>query len=219
MNPLSFFHIGDRVLVCNSRPGVLKYKGPTTFAGGFWAGVELDTPRGNHNGTFRGVKYFTCKKNHGVLVRAEDVTHPSREWCSYLNTGAHQESFSDEDPPNGQNGTNGNRPSRPSGNRQGIKKDSQTNPAHDPSAQKQICHQEPCENDATRDSSNELSSCSRSSEKSPLKVSHSNKLATPQKLPGYSIPTSCYTPQQQQPINTTQSTWDTIEITEHPNSY
>ncbi|KAG9261905.1 hypothetical protein AMEX_G25518 [Astyanax mexicanus] len=171
-DPLSFFHIGDRVLVCNSRPGVLKYKGPTTFAGGFWAGVELDTPRGNHNGTFRGVKYFTCKKNHGVLVRAEDVTHPSREWCSYLNTGAHQESFSDEDPPNGQNGTNGNRPSRPSGNRQGIKKDSQTNPAHDPSAQKQICHQEPCENDATRDSSNELSSCSRSSEKSPLKVDH-----------------------------------------------
>lgn len=171
-DPLSFFHIGDRVVVCNSRPGVLKYKGPTAFAGGFWAGAELDTPKGNHNGTFRGVKYFTCKKNHGVLVRAEDVTHLSREQCSRLNTGVHEESFSDEDPPNGQNGTNGNRPSGPSGNGQGIQKDSQTNSAHNPSALKQICHQEPCENEAARDSSNELSSCSRSSEKSPLKVDH-----------------------------------------------
>ncbi|XP_072520926.1 uncharacterized protein [Salminus brasiliensis] len=171
-DPLSSFHIGDRVLVCNSRPGVLKYKGPTAFAGGFWAGVELDTPKGNHNGTFRGVKYFTCKKNHGVLVREEDVTHQSREQCSHLNRSGNEDSFSDEDPPNGQNGTNGNGPSGPSGNGQGIKKDSQNSSAHDPSAVKQICHQEPCENGTTRDSSNDLSSCSRSSEKSPLKVDH-----------------------------------------------
>ncbi|KTG02167.1 hypothetical protein cypCar_00017950 [Cyprinus carpio] len=70
-DPLSSFQIGDRVLVCNSRPGVLKYKGLTVFANGFWAGVALDAPNGNHNGTFRGVKYFSCDKSHGVLTDFE----------------------------------------------------------------------------------------------------------------------------------------------------
>lgn len=160
-DPLSSFHIGDRVLVCNSRPGVLKYKGLTEFAGGFWAGVALDTPNGNHNGTFRGVKYFTCEKNHGVLVRAEDVTHLHREHCSDLKSGLDEDSFSDEDPSHGQDGKKVN---KPSGNGQGR---------HDPSAPKPNCQQEQCETEAIREMSNELTSCSTSSEKSPLKVSHS----------------------------------------------
>ncbi|KAI4880019.1 hypothetical protein NFI96_018965, partial [Prochilodus magdalenae] len=168
-DPLSSFHIGDRVLVCNSRPGILKYKGSTAFAGGFWAGVELDTPNGNHNGTFRGVTYFTCDKNHGVLVRAEDITHLYRDHCSGLNTHVDDDTFSDEDPPNGQDGKSGN---RTSDNGQGIHKDSQRCCGCDQSAPKQTSQQEACENDATKDTSNELSSGSRSSEKSPFKVDH-----------------------------------------------
>ncbi|XP_052413202.1 centrosome-associated protein 350 [Carassius gibelio] len=98
-DPLSFFQIGDRVLVCNSRPGVLKYKGLTAFANGFWAGVALDAPIGNHNGTFRGVKYFSCEKSHGVLVRAEDITHIHREHRSDVETGVDEDLFSDEEQP------------------------------------------------------------------------------------------------------------------------
>lgn len=96
-DPLSSFQIGDRVLVCNSRAGVLRYKGPAAFADGFWAGVALDNPNGNHNGTFRGVKYFGCDKSHGVLVRAEDVSHVRREHGSDVETGVDEDLFSDEE--------------------------------------------------------------------------------------------------------------------------
>ncbi|XP_067294129.1 uncharacterized protein [Pseudorasbora parva] len=98
-DPLSSFQIGDRVLVCNSRPGVLKYKGLTAFANGLWAGVALDNPNGNHNGTFRGVTYFSCDKSHGVLVRAEDITHVHREHSSDVETGVDEDPFSDDEPP------------------------------------------------------------------------------------------------------------------------
>eukprot|EP00063_Salmo_salar_P041641 XP_014016476.1 PREDICTED: uncharacterized protein LOC106580198 isoform X1 [Salmo salar] len=94
------FDIGDRVLVCLSRPGVLKYKGPAAFAGGLWAGVVLDRPEGNHNGTFRGVKYFRCDRNCGVLVRAEDISPLRGTQDSDLDTEAEEDPFSDEEPPN-----------------------------------------------------------------------------------------------------------------------
>ncbi|XP_057184234.1 centrosome-associated protein 350 isoform X2 [Triplophysa rosa] len=97
-DPLSSCQIGDRVVVCNSRAGVLKYKGLAAFADGFWAGVALDTPNGNHNGTFRGVKYFSCEESHGVLVRAEDVSHIHREHGSDVETGVDEDPFSDEEP-------------------------------------------------------------------------------------------------------------------------
>jgi len=98
-DPLSYFQIGDRDIVCNSKPGGLKYKGLTAFANGFWAGVALDNPNGNHNGTFRGVKYFSCDKSHGVLVRAEDIADIHREHSSDVETGKDEDTFSDEEPP------------------------------------------------------------------------------------------------------------------------
>ncbi|XP_066511062.1 centrosome-associated protein 350-like [Hoplias malabaricus] len=168
-DPLSSFQIGDRLIVCNSRTGVLKYKGPTAFAKGFWAGVALDTPNGNHNGTFRGVRYFTCEKKHGVLVRAEDVTHLHRDHCSALNEHMDEDTFSDKDPPNGQNGRNDN---QPPGNGRMTSKDSHSSSGLDLSAPKQTGQQDPCGNDATKETSNELSSGSQSSEKSPLQVDH-----------------------------------------------
>ncbi|XP_055742046.1 uncharacterized protein LOC129825935 isoform X3 [Salvelinus fontinalis] len=94
------FDIGDRVLVCLSRPGVLKYKGQAAFAGGLWAGVVLDRPEGNHNGTFRGVKYFRCDRNCGVLVRAEDISPLRGTQDSDLDTEPEEDPFSDEEPPN-----------------------------------------------------------------------------------------------------------------------
>lgn len=49
--------IGDRVIVSSmqgSKTGVLKYQGPTDFAGGEWYGVELDEPIGKNDGSVCG---------------------------------------------------------------------------------------------------------------------------------------------------------------------
>lgn len=165
-DPLSSFNIGDRVLVCNSRPGVLKYKGCTTFADGFWAGVALDTPNGNHNGTFQGVKYFTCEKSCGVLVKAKDISHLHRQHCNDADTGMDEDRFSDEDPSNNQDGINGNKPSGKGKRRQGGR---HCTPEHGSSALKQTFHQEPCENNEATD--NKSPTFSTASEKTPLKVS------------------------------------------------
>ncbi|XP_076854758.1 centrosome-associated protein 350 isoform X2 [Brachyhypopomus gauderio] len=169
LDPLFSFRIGDRVLVCKSRPGVLKYKGRASFAGGFWAGVALDTPTGSHGGTFRGVKYFTCEKGCGVLVRPEDISDLDREHCSDL--GVDEDSYSDENPPNEYP------PNEVSQKQNGDKigderpKKSQRFPGHVSLAPKQTCQQETYESTA-RIISNELWKCSRSVEKSPLKVDH-----------------------------------------------
>ncbi|KAJ8379776.1 hypothetical protein SKAU_G00005540 [Synaphobranchus kaupii] len=95
---LSSFRIGDRVLVCGSRLGQLRFKGTTSFASGHWAGVALDHPAGNHDGVFRGVRYFQCTKNCGVLVRAEDISRLHSEQESDQETRA-DDPFSDEEPP------------------------------------------------------------------------------------------------------------------------
>ncbi|KAM3911201.1 coiled-coil domain-containing protein 187 [Leptodactylus fuscus] len=74
-DPLSTFEIGDRVLVKLSKPGILKYKGLISFKEGWWAGVALDNPDGDNNGTFEGIRYFDCPKNCGVFVRPGQISH------------------------------------------------------------------------------------------------------------------------------------------------
>ncbi|XP_047674695.1 uncharacterized protein LOC113637617 isoform X2 [Tachysurus fulvidraco] len=160
-DPLSSFNIGDRVLVCNSRPGVLKYKGYTAFADGFWAGVALDIPNGNHNGTFRGVKYFTCQKSCGVLVRAEDISPLHVEHCNDPDAGMDEDTFSDEDPTNNQAMENGNKPSG-KGQRRQIGR--HCSHKHGSSTPNQTFQHEPCENDEVTD--NKLP-CS---ERTPLNI-------------------------------------------------
>lgn len=45
--------------------GTLRFCGSTEFAGGHWAGVELDDAEGKNNGSVAGVQYFTCPPRHG----------------------------------------------------------------------------------------------------------------------------------------------------------
>ncbi|OXB76355.1 UNVERIFIED_CONTAM: hypothetical protein H355_006766, partial [Colinus virginianus] len=77
-DPLSLFEIGDRVLVRQTQPGTLMFKGRTCFDSGHWAGVALDRAAGDHAGTYKGVKYFECAQHCGVFVRPDEISHISK---------------------------------------------------------------------------------------------------------------------------------------------
>ena len=53
---------------------VIKYVGRTGFASGIWIGLELRNPKGKHDGQVGGRRYFTCKPNHGVMIRPKMVS-------------------------------------------------------------------------------------------------------------------------------------------------
>ena len=53
---------------------VVKYVGHTDFAAGIWVGLELRNPRGKHDGTVEGRRYFTCKPKHGLMVKPSKVS-------------------------------------------------------------------------------------------------------------------------------------------------
>ena len=53
--------------------GVIRFIGQVVDKEGTWYGIELELPKGKHNGTSNGVTYFTCEDNHGVLLRAESL--------------------------------------------------------------------------------------------------------------------------------------------------
>jgi len=50
--------------------GVIRYLGPTAFAGGEWAGIELEAARGKNDGAVDGVSYFDCGAGRGLFVRS-----------------------------------------------------------------------------------------------------------------------------------------------------
>lgn len=67
---------GCQVLLTSSNEmGTVRYVGPTDFAAGIWLGLELRSPKGKNDGAVGDKRYFTCKPNHGVLVRASRVTY------------------------------------------------------------------------------------------------------------------------------------------------
>ncbi|XP_035756684.1 centrosome-associated protein 350 isoform X3 [Egretta garzetta] len=90
------FNIGDRVLVSKVQPGTLRFKGLTKFAKGFWAGVELDKPEGNNNGTYDGITYFDCKEKHGIFAPPQKISHIMESIDSHLDTNKDEDSFFDD---------------------------------------------------------------------------------------------------------------------------
>ncbi|XP_064382519.1 CAP-Gly domain-containing linker protein 4-like isoform X2 [Halichondria panicea] len=70
--------VGDRVVIdaSSSRPkyGTVRYGGRTEFQKGQWAGVELDADIGKNDGSYAGIKYFTCKEKYGIFVPMHRVS-------------------------------------------------------------------------------------------------------------------------------------------------
>jgi len=73
------FHIGDRVLVGGTKPGVIVFIGETHFSTGEWAGVKLDGPVGKNDGSVAGRRYFTCEVNHGIFARQSKLSRVTAE--------------------------------------------------------------------------------------------------------------------------------------------
>ncbi|XP_061331362.1 CAP-Gly domain-containing linker protein 4 isoform X3 [Pezoporus flaviventris] len=69
-------HEGSQVLLTSSNEmGTIRYIGPADFAPGIWLGLELRSAKGKNDGSVGEKRYFTCKLNHGVLVRPSRVTY------------------------------------------------------------------------------------------------------------------------------------------------
>lgn len=79
--------LGDRVIVSSqtagTKTGTLRFLGPTDFAAGEWAGVELDAPIGKNDGSVGDRKYFECKAKFGLFAPLHKVSLKA----IYLNTG------------------------------------------------------------------------------------------------------------------------------------
>ncbi|XP_008054187.1 CAP-Gly domain-containing linker protein 4 [Carlito syrichta] len=67
---------GAQVLLTSSNEMcTVRYVGPADFAPGTWLGLELRSAKGKNDGAVGDRRYFTCRPNHGVLVRPSRVTH------------------------------------------------------------------------------------------------------------------------------------------------
>jgi len=71
---IAHFEVGYRVTVRRKGSGTVRYVGPHHEDGTDRIGVELDEPRGPHNGTLKGHQYFTCEEKHGTLARPKNVS-------------------------------------------------------------------------------------------------------------------------------------------------
>ncbi|CAB0003410.1 unnamed protein product [Nesidiocoris tenuis] len=83
--PTGELKIGERVIVMSqqgSKAGVLRFKGPTSFAAGEWCGVELDDPLGKNDGTVEGVRRPSLARLHRRLPRPNrQHRHDPRSSC------------------------------------------------------------------------------------------------------------------------------------------
>ena len=71
--PTEVFVVGQRISIPgkDGALGCTRFVGQTSFMDGTWVGVELDAPIGKHDGTVDGVRYFSCKPLHGLMLRPE----------------------------------------------------------------------------------------------------------------------------------------------------
>ena len=49
--------------------GTVQFVGTTSFASGYWVGIELTSPLGKNDGSVQGQQYFKCSPKCGLFVR------------------------------------------------------------------------------------------------------------------------------------------------------
>ncbi|KAF8767861.1 Dynactin subunit 1 like protein [Argiope bruennichi] len=84
---MASFTIGDRVLILGKNAtGKIAFVGHTHFLDDLCFGVILDEPKGRNNGSFEGVRYFKCTRNHGIFVRACQLRRVSQHEIKIVKT-------------------------------------------------------------------------------------------------------------------------------------
>lgn len=59
--------------------GTLRFGGTTEFQTGQWAGIELDTEIGKNDGSYGGIRYFSCKPKFGLFVPMHRVSRDAKD--------------------------------------------------------------------------------------------------------------------------------------------
>eukprot|EP01083_Nonionella_stella_P085095 235745_1 len=67
------YNIGDIVCLVKDREGVIKFHGQIIGKEGTYYGVEVTFGEGKHSGTYKGTKYFSCKKKQGIFVEDRHI--------------------------------------------------------------------------------------------------------------------------------------------------
>ena len=76
--------LGDRVLVGGAKEGFLRYLGPTEFAKGIWAGVELEEPLGKNDGAVSGKRWVSSSFPLSLsLSPSLSFTHSLTHTCTH----------------------------------------------------------------------------------------------------------------------------------------
>lgn len=65
--------IGSKVTVANANNevatyGILRFVGELDGQDGIFCGVELGEPLGKNDGSYRGIKFFSCRPEHGLFL-------------------------------------------------------------------------------------------------------------------------------------------------------
>ncbi|PSN50244.1 hypothetical protein C0J52_02372, partial [Blattella germanica] len=80
-SPVTANHIGHRVCVGGTKVGILRYFGEIDLSNGIFCGVELDEPSGLNDGSVQGVRYFSCRPQHGIFAPVHIVRPlPGGSW-------------------------------------------------------------------------------------------------------------------------------------------
>ncbi|TKX20499.1 hypothetical protein C1H76_7309 [Elsinoe australis] len=66
--------VGQKVLLNDGRPAIIRFKGTTAFAPGDWIGVELEEASGKNDGSVQGERYFDCEDKHGMFLRSTGIS-------------------------------------------------------------------------------------------------------------------------------------------------
>ncbi|XP_066451209.1 CAP-Gly domain-containing linker protein 4 isoform X2 [Eleutherodactylus coqui] len=82
--------LGDRVLIAGQKVGTLRYCGPTQFATGQWAGIEMDEADGKNNGSVGGVQYFKCSPKRGIFAPLSKIRRASEPMKTFIRSSSNR---------------------------------------------------------------------------------------------------------------------------------
>merc|ERR1712228_1101796 len=79
--PSTEYYTGDHVMLSQNREGIILYIGEVDFAKGTFVGIELvNGAKGNHDGVYKGKRYFQTAPNQGIFIRESNIL------CKVLST-------------------------------------------------------------------------------------------------------------------------------------